>query len=402
MAYGAGSRLFLLIVWIWLFSPANLSASHLVQNGGFLVVANDALLTHHNRDDRFVPASIIKLATALAALKLLGTDFRFTTDFFLDEASNLYLKGSGDPFLISEYFPEIVAALKLRGVTQINHLVIDNSRFALQAPADGTEQSINPYDAPNSASAANFNTLAIVITENRTVTSGEMQTPLLPLAKEIAEHLPQGSHRVNIDAYPSRHNLDNSERHIGELLTLFLSQVGITRHGEIRSGIVDKRWEPLYTFTSHKTLGELIRACLKYSNNFIANQIFLTCGAHLYGYPASWEKARKGVNKLLSEELQLGPEHGILHEGSGISRNTTVSPLFMLAVLNAFKPHKELMPREKGILIKSGTLTDVFCYAGYFEPWNNADPFVIMLNQKNNTRDELLSELLNKYHAIPQ
>jgi len=49
-----------------------------------------------------IPASTLKLLTALAALHTLGPDYRFVTDFYLDEDSNLKIKGFGDPLMISE------------------------------------------------------------------------------------------------------------------------------------------------------------------------------------------------------------------------------------------------------------------------------------------------------------
>ena len=57
-----------------------------------------------NPNRAFNPASVMKLVTTLAALELLGPDFRWKTDAFLDgplEAGvlrgNLVLKGRGDP-----------------------------------------------------------------------------------------------------------------------------------------------------------------------------------------------------------------------------------------------------------------------------------------------------------------
>src|ERR1700743_2319569 len=59
-------------------------------------------LIEQNADTPFVPASVTKIVTAWLALEVLGADYRFETRFYLDDKRVLYVKGGGDPFLISE------------------------------------------------------------------------------------------------------------------------------------------------------------------------------------------------------------------------------------------------------------------------------------------------------------
>ena len=67
----------------------------------------------------------------------------------------------------------------------------------------------------------------------------------------------------------------------------------------------------------------------------------------------------------------------------------------MITALQKFAPYKELLPVKNGIPIKSGTLTGVYCYAGYLPQQQDA-PFVILLNQPQNNRDEILQILAAK------
>jgi hypothetical protein len=63
------------------------------------------VLNEKHPEDLLVPASTTKLVTAYLALNHWGEDYRFKTDFFLDESTanpTLWIKGYGDPFLISE------------------------------------------------------------------------------------------------------------------------------------------------------------------------------------------------------------------------------------------------------------------------------------------------------------
>ncbi|MFH1340930.1 MAG: D-alanyl-D-alanine carboxypeptidase [Pseudomonadota bacterium] len=70
-----------------------------------LVLVMDAQgneLVAQNTDEPFVPASVTKIVTAWLAMEVLGGDYRFKTRFYLDDKRVLYVRGSGDPFLISE------------------------------------------------------------------------------------------------------------------------------------------------------------------------------------------------------------------------------------------------------------------------------------------------------------
>src|SRR6476620_7996938 len=59
-------------------------------------------LVAQNADKPFVPASVAKIVTAWLAMEVLGGDYRFETRFYLDGNGVLYIRGGGDPFLISE------------------------------------------------------------------------------------------------------------------------------------------------------------------------------------------------------------------------------------------------------------------------------------------------------------
>ena len=82
-----------------------------------------------NENSGRIPASILKVFTALVALHYLGPDYRYHTEFYIDNDSNLIIKGYGDPLLVSEVVAEIShrLALKLKTAGKINDLVLDNS-----------------------------------------------------------------------------------------------------------------------------------------------------------------------------------------------------------------------------------------------------------------------------------
>ena len=117
-------------------------------------------LVAQNADKPFVPASITKIVTAWLALEVPGGDYRFHTRFYLDDDRVLYVRGGGDPFLISEELallaPLLVAAV---GKHPLTGIVLDASYYPADLRIPGIEDSNEAYDALNSALAVNFNTI---------------------------------------------------------------------------------------------------------------------------------------------------------------------------------------------------------------------------------------------------
>lgn len=369
--------------------------SRLVVNGSYTATKDGKTIFSYNSDTRFIPASIWKLTTALAALETLGKDYHFKTEFYQDNAHNLYIRGYGDPSLISEEIDIIFKALKKMGVSEINNIYLDNIRFEIPQITPGVSKSLNPYDVENSALAVNFNTIYFSVDQNGAITSAEKQTPTLSIMKEMGKGFKSGKHRINISK--SRKNIS---RYVGELFRAIQERNGITGKGTSSEKEVPKDLDPLYVHYSSKALYEVIREMLFYSSNYTANQIFLTLGATAYGYPATWEKSSRFMRGYLDKNFPSSSKEMIFDEGSGISRNNLITATAMLEVLERFRPYAELLPLEKGRYIKSGTLNGVYTYAGYFNNKGNHDSFVIILNQKMNNRDRVLDLMEKCYRGF--
>lgn len=368
----------------------NTQINKYVMNGAYAVAKNDKLILSYNANKGLIPASIWKLVTALAALETLGQNYRFKTELFLDSKNNLYIKGFGDPFLISEEVDLIFKELANRGVVEVNNIYLDSSSFSLPNPPPGVTSSLNPYDVINGALAVNFNTINFYVDAKGSISSAEKQTPTLLLMKELGRGFKKGKHRINISRSP-----ENISRHTGELFRAFQKRHKIPGKGTIANKKVSDELPLFYVHYSAKKLTEIIKAMMLYSNNYIANQIYLTMGANEYGYPATWEKSEKYLRNYLDQNLKEYSGSITFDEGSGISRNNRITPRAMIEVLERFKPFARLLPKENGRLVKSGTLKGVYSYAGYFIEQNRYDSFVIILNQKKNYRDKIL-ELLEK------
>jgi D-alanyl-D-alanine carboxypeptidase/D-alanyl-D-alanine-endopeptidase (penicillin-binding protein 4) len=400
-------RLFL-IVFLCCFLPSALpdplfaaqpaAATGLIDHGGYILAGNPSMAIAENAATPFVPASTLKIITALAALEILGPDHRFATRISRDHQNNLYVQGGGDPFLLTEHISSIAKKLYDSGVRQIGDLIIDDSVFALDTVTDGCENTTNPYDAWNSGLAVNFNSIAIKVAADHSISPDDPKVPMLPMMKAIGATLPPGHHHVNVNAFTARGRLSNTQRYTGELFTALLQQQQIRATGKIKAGLTPPQAAPILTYRSELTVRDMLGQCLKYSNNFVANQLFLACGAKRFGPPATWDKGRAALQAFIKEDLGVSEAELMMVEGSGLSRNNRITPRAMITALRKFSPYRDLLPVKKGVPLKSGTLTGVYCYAGYL-PLQEDAPFVILLNQPQNNRDEILHLLVARGDA---
>ncbi|MBF0237771.1 MAG: D-alanyl-D-alanine carboxypeptidase [SAR324 cluster bacterium] len=361
---------------------------------GSVLVANDEKLIYsfQKGSSQQVPASILKIATSMAALHFLGPDYHFKTEFYLRSDGDLLVRGYGDPFLVSEQWIEIVKQLQNTPEFPqiIRNILLDASSFSPDIHIDGVEQSLNPYDAKNGALVTNFNTINVIKHKDGSVISAEKQTPLTPLARKLAAPMPYGSDRINISPTPE-HILP----YLGELFKAFLEQTNYRVTGTIREDRVKPEDRLILTFYNPNPLTQTLKGMLHYSNNFTANQLMLTIGMRQKGEPATLEKGMSALNTYFHDYLSAQNPQFV--EASGISRKNLVDPHWMITVLKAFRPHMTLLSLKKGIYLKTGTLKGVYSLAGYLPFQKDYIYFVIILNQSQNNRNQILDLLIRNF-----
>jgi D-alanyl-D-alanine carboxypeptidase/D-alanyl-D-alanine-endopeptidase (penicillin-binding protein 4) len=363
----------------------------LLHNG--TVMLNDetgASLVAVNPDRLFMPASIIKVLTSQIALDLLGPQFRFSTECYINSKSDLIVRGYGDPFLVSDEIRILARQLKSKGLDRIGRILLDRSYFADDLSIPGISTTTNPYDALNGALVVNFNTIYVGKDAAGTVFSAEKETPLTPLAIAKAAAFPPGSkERINLSA-----NRDDCAQYAGELLQILFGEQGIrTTDTTIGEASVGSGREPFLTYYNSRQLSEVVQGLLKYSNNFIANQIFLDIGARQEGGPATMQKSKTVFEHYIREKLGIPENQLVMVEGSGISRDNQVTGRAMISIMERFKPNVELLSLKNGHPVKSGTLKGVNNYAGYLKTTKGLRSFVIILNQEKANRDAIMKLL---------
>ncbi|MEX1218503.1 MAG: D-alanyl-D-alanine carboxypeptidase/D-alanyl-D-alanine-endopeptidase [Acidimicrobiales bacterium] len=179
------------------------STCAIVEQDGRVIVSSQP-------EDSLVPASLMKLATALGALDLLGADHVFTTRFLSDSSirdgnlnGNLYIVGGGDPLLttagyktvfddpnqLSEDFNALAQTLTDAGVTSIaGNIVGDDSRYDSQRwlPSWPSRYQLGGTVSPLSALVVNDGSTGYVNSPNDATTERQAGDPPLLFAQTLS------------------------------------------------------------------------------------------------------------------------------------------------------------------------------------------------------------------------
>jgi D-alanyl-D-alanine carboxypeptidase/D-alanyl-D-alanine-endopeptidase (penicillin-binding protein 4) len=391
-------RLFLGVFLTLLFISSPLPAQEFSELDRFIGEQDSMLITDSqgqilfskHPEKKLIPASILKIFTSLVALHFLGSDYQFPTDFYLDEQSNLKIKGYGDPLLISEVVAKIsqVLAVLLKNTQPLNDLVVDDSYFKQPLTIPGVSSSSQPYDAPNGALCVNFNTVNFKHTSEGYV-SAEPQTPLLPyVIKKIK------ASRLNQGRIVFSHNRNEITIYAGELFQYFLKEQGIDFMGKVKLGSINKKIDKLiFRYHSVSSLDQVVAKLLEHSNNFITNQLLIAAGALSMGSPGTLSKGVALASDYAKNELKI--KNITIAEGSGVSRNNRVSAIQIDRVLEKFLPYRHLMRRQGKEFYKTGTLYGINTRAGYIARANGElCRYVILLNTPGKFTDPIIFRLL--------
>jgi serine-type D-Ala-D-Ala carboxypeptidase/endopeptidase (penicillin-binding protein 4) len=365
---------------------ASLAPSGLV----FVLDEDGNELLAQNADKPFVPASVAKLVTAWLAMEVLGGDYRFKTQFYLGEDRVLYVRGGGDPFLVSEELAVLAPKLlEETGTEPFTGIVVDASYYPAELSIPGIEVTDEAYDALNSALAVNFNTIN-ARRNGQTVRSAEKQTPITPLAvSQFRARGPNGRSRISL----TQEDPSIGIHYAGELLAAFIDRSGGSVEGDISLGPAPAGMTAVYVHEQSRDLAEILRQMLIGSNNYIANQVFLEIGAHREGGPVSLDKSIRVAREIFAAHDV--PDAMQLVEGSGISRDNSFTARGLARVLGHFAPHAELLRKTRaGSRYKTGTFSGVSTLAGFARTAEHGNVrFVISLNGGGKLRFRLLTAI---------
>jgi D-alanyl-D-alanine carboxypeptidase/D-alanyl-D-alanine-endopeptidase (penicillin-binding protein 4) len=353
-----------------------------------LLSPRNKVLLIKNAHTLCIPASTLKIVTALVALGIMGEDYRFNTDFYLDGSRNLIIRGQGDPLLISERILEQLATLVPalnRHVSEVHDIVLDATFFSPDVTIPGVTSSYQPYDAPNGALCVNFNTVFFKRGKDNRYVSGEVQTPLVPQIMKRVRTSGLKKGRIILSSQQNEHIL-----YSGYLYRVFLQRSGVSVNGSVRLGKKKVTDRLLYRYRSPLALTDIIAAVMTYSNNFIANQLLITAGVVRFGQPGTLAKGIRAAKQYIDQRFEKTMVVEMV-EGSGISRQNRITAQTLLTVLKRFRPYYRLLRKKGNDYYKTGTLKGIRTRAGYIEgPTGGLYPYVVFLNTPGKTTDPIM------------
>jgi serine-type D-Ala-D-Ala carboxypeptidase/endopeptidase (penicillin-binding protein 4) len=416
----------------------------------FVRLSDGKVLYEKNADAQLSPASVTKVITGACVMSYFGPATTFETPIYVTQRpkggvvnGDLIVKGSGDPMLISELMGQMAFDLKSRGIQTIKgRVIIDNElfdeEFRDESRKDGAKASSHAYDAPVSAFAINFNTVAVNVapTANNQPAiatlnpfplasvklQGKVQTTAgdsdqgVQVSRQTAgkSTVIQVSGRIGEGA-----GIKKVYRSVADPRTLsqdylkgFLVQAGI-KVGELTIGRKSVVGEPFYKLQGYD-MRRIVNGLNTFSNNFTADMLTKKLGAVFFNEAKS-ESPGSGtlehgvavLSRFLKSDVGLKDSFTLLN-GSGLSIENRMTAKQVAQVLVWMERQADLFPDYLGSLpasgwdgtlkkrvknseelqgvirAKTGTLTEpitVASIAGYFRhPQEGWIAFVILSN----------------------
>ncbi|WP_296510103.1 D-alanyl-D-alanine carboxypeptidase/D-alanyl-D-alanine-endopeptidase [Rhodoferax sp.] len=391
----------------------------------------------HRATSPMNPASTMKLVTTIAALDLLGPAYTWATPVYVDGTvqngvlnGNLHIKGQGDPKLVLERLWLLLHRVQGLGIKTIaGDIVLDRSALEVPEPdpAKFDGEPLRPYNVAPDALLINYKSVVMTFSPDRGANVAYVQydPPLagvslpatVPLAPGAADC---GDYRSALKADfadPARIRFAGSypascgekvwpvayadpKSYAARTVQGLWESMGGKVLGSVRNGAVPATLlaaKPALVVNS-ASLAEVIRDINKYSNNVMAQQVFLTLGrvaGNAQGLPtdvvadANLPPGSFAASRTLLQRWwkdRIGTDDApVLENGSGLSRQERISAQAMGRLLQAtfaapFMPElmsslpitgvdgtlKRIKTRTSGTAhLKTGTLNGVVTLAGY-------------------------------------
>lgn len=396
-------------------------------------------------NEAITPASVMKIVTSATALKTLSEAYHFQTtvnyDGYIDHNGvlhgNLIVNGGMDPTMDSRHFPDqesfisgCISEMKRIGLTKIEgKIFIDESVSPDPAvpmqweDADVVEyygsgvHAINYLDNEFSLVVDLSGRRAAVIDTvphlselkivNNVMIGGKAYSPSLSRKKNSNVLYMGGNVRRQSEPVELWTTMPHPADALYNDLVETLAYEGIT----VENGTIDNRGVsyPLYTHLS-PALPEIIKSLLTRSDNMYAEAVLRALALNDTTF-ATREMAVNCERRIL-EDWGIDTQSITIYDGSGLSRANNITPAFLANVLAHMandEAYSELFPSlfpvagENGTVkkllknsplkgkmaLKSGSMTGVQCYAGYYPAEHPQYAVVMMANKFRCTHDAL-------------
>ena len=369
------------------------------------------------------PASVMKLITTYAGLSLLGPEFTWRNRVYADGPikdgvlqGNLIVRGSGDPKLVIERLQDLMAQLNALGLREIRgDIVLDRSVFEITPRSEAfDDEPLRPYNVSPDGLLLNFKALIYTFTPDAgtgqvtvrvepplagfdspaavTASNGPCQDWRSQLRADFSQaHQARfaGTYPVSCGERPWPVAYPAPDLYAPKLIEAVWLATGGRLSGQVRYGALPAKSRLLLDAPS-LPLAEVIADINKFSNNVMAQQLFLTLSSDM-GAPGRFEASRQRVLQWWRQQFPAQAEP-VLDNGSGLSRSERSSAEALTALLQTASkgPHaaafqnsmslagvdgtsarlRERNPNSPVIgqaWLKTGSLRDVASVAGYVQ-----------------------------------
>ncbi|MDY0105464.1 MAG: D-alanyl-D-alanine carboxypeptidase/D-alanyl-D-alanine-endopeptidase [Giesbergeria sp.] len=372
----------------------------------------------HRAQEPVNPASVMKLVTTFAALDQLGPAYTWKTPVYIDGVvqggslkGHVYIQGQGDPTLVMERLWLMLRRLQGQGIQVIvGDIVLDRTAFDVPGhdPARFDGEPLRPYNAAPDALLLNFKSVSMGFVPDAAAGVARIQydPPLAGVQRQESVPLAApgtacGDWRAALRAelsdparaafqgvYPAAcgervwpvayadpagfaaRAVEGMWREMGGKLT------GSVREGRVPAGLL-----PAFSTTS-PSLAEVVRDVNKFSNNVMAQHVFLTLALQKNGV-ATFDGAREALRQWwLGRWGDVPPP--VADNGAGLSREARISAqalgrMLQTAWASPVMPElvaslpiagvdgtlRRSQSRIGAAHLKTGSLRDVMAVAGY-------------------------------------
>ena len=402
------------------------------------------------------PGSVTKLFTAFAAIDLLGSQYQWKTEAYIDQKDNgkdsidyLLIRGGGDPSFSINDLESFILKIRATGIREIrNGIHLDQSFFKQRKKSTGSfdQSPLRPYNTMHSSLIVNSNKLDLSFRFNSKTKEIVVTPSFLPTGVSIQNNLLIGSG----DCKDFRSQVNFKERLEGKTIMILINgfypgqcpnfdhDLAITETEHYFYGAFKKIWmdsggtinghykrrkkskmNALIAHMDSEELNSILRLTLKESDNLASRNIFLSFAEKTN--QTKLRNTRKAVYKSMKNNDVQWHNRNFIENGSGLSRKTRLKPESVMGLLKKidqetkFLEIKSMLPVSgidgtlKNIYrsetlrgqmkLKTGTLNGVRCLAGFITSKTGKKyRFVFMHNNYEEYKYDLRSfttDLLN-------
>jgi D-alanyl-D-alanine carboxypeptidase/D-alanyl-D-alanine-endopeptidase (penicillin-binding protein 4) len=317
------------------------------------------VVTARNPDRTFIPASVTKLVTGIAALETLGGDHRFVTRVASDSRvadgtvrGDVILMGGSNPLLQSRDLMGLCQRLAHKGITGVaGRLVVDDSGGLRRRAISRNQPPDAAYNPALSPLSINFNRLRLV---HRLGASGEAAVtysvpPLPGVSLDVGADRPTAA-RGNWQPEVKRKRvvwklnpavdaagetwvpLKRPARAAGSILRRLCKTAGVTLPAA-RPGNAPAKARTLARHESRR-LSAIVAAMFRYSNNLVAESLGGATARAMTGQRLSLAQSAAAVNQWWRQELPEVQWRGFATRNhSGLTAAGRASPAQIAAIL---------------------------------------------------------------------